>query len=212
MSAGGEDSDALDSLVELAVRIAGKLAVRRGLSHYADEAMGVALTALARAMAAHDPGIGKLRRYAAVWVLKEVNAELDGEAERCAVERGERGERGEHEDAEGVHPSLVADEITLDVMDPLLDLYVGEALRSDGEAVFLKKEACGALHREIADLPEDDRRLVELHWFEGRSWKEVGAALGIADRTARERDQKIRAYLKERLVAWDRVRPLRRKT
>jgi len=83
-------------------------------------------------------------------------------------------------------------------MEALLESYVGDELRSNGEAGLLTRESWDALHREIGGLTPEDRRLVELRYWDRRTWEEVGAALGVADRTARERDLRIRERLARR--------------
>jgi RNA polymerase sigma factor (sigma-70 family) len=207
----GKD-ELFDGLVPYAIKLGGMLARLRRLEHVAEDAACVALRALVQARAAYDPEKGKLRPYAAEWIRREVGAYLDDQAAQVQRERPLDPRGWDEEDAAAeVHPSLVMEELVDDATEVLVDLYVAEDLRSHGEAALLTKEAREALHREVAALAEDDRRLVEMHWFEEKTWAEVGAALGVADRTARERDQRIRALLRERLILWDRVRPIRRK-
>ena len=190
------------ALILLARRIAQRLATARGMLHHADELQGVALVALARAIAAHDPKKGKLKPFAAQWIAGEVHAALDKE-ERHADLFGPA-------DPGDTHPSIRAEELTRGVVDTMFSLHVGDELRAGGEAGFVTRETWAALKREVDRLAPEDRRLVALRYWDGHTWSEVGAALGLAERTAREHDARIRTHLAEALIALDRVRPLRR--
>jgi RNA polymerase sigma factor (sigma-70 family) len=201
-----EATDEIPGLMSLALRITRKLSRARGMLHYEDELGGVALSALARALAAHDPGIGPIQPFAAVWIAREVSGAIREERERAAVERPL-----EDDGDEATHPMLRAEERAHDVVDTLLSAYIGEELRARGEAGLVLRDTWAALHREVDGLAADDRRLVELRYWEERPWKEVCAVLGIADRTARERDLHIRERLKDALILLDRVRPFRRR-
>jgi RNA polymerase sigma factor for flagellar operon FliA len=193
-------------LIRLALRIATKLGRAAGLLHYEDDLIGVALAGLTRALAGHDPSIGPLEPYAARWIAGEVRNAVRAEAERVATERPLE----EADDGHDTHPLLRAEERAHDVVDTLLSGYVGAELRAQGEAGLIRRETWAALHGEIDRLAPEDRRLVELRYWEELTWAEVGAALGIADRTAREHDLRIRERLKDALILLDRVRPFRR--
>ena len=108
------------------------------------------------------------------------------------------------------HPAIATDELAGDAVDALLSVYTGEELRSNGEAKLLTREAWTCLHREIELLDPADRRLVELRYFEEMRWEEVAKELGMTERNAQKHDARIREILRDRLIAWYRVRPLRR--
>jgi RNA polymerase sigma factor (sigma-70 family) len=201
-----EERPDLDALVPWAIGIGRRIVLRRGMLAHAGETARVALLALSEALARHDPAVGKLRPFAAMWIVGEVNKALEKEQEREAFEVPI--EEADHHD---VHPTLRGEELVDDLVDGLASLYVDEELRMNGEARLLKREAHAALHRAIESLEAEDRRLVELHYWEERPWRQVAEELGIAETTARDRDARIRATLLSRIVAWDRVRPLRRK-
>jgi RNA polymerase sigma factor (sigma-70 family) len=201
-----EEREGFDTLMPWAIGIGRRIVLRRGMLHHAKEIARVALSALCEALARHDPAVGKLRPFAAMWIVGEVNKALDREQEREANEVPI-----EEADRHDVHPTLHGEELVDDLVDGLLSLDIDEELRASCEAKLIKKEALAALHRAIESLEADDRRLVALHYWEEQTWKEVAQELGIAETTARERDARIRATLLSRIVAWDRVRPIRRK-
>jgi len=187
----------LAELTPWALRIALAIAASRRQGEYRADLAQVALYALSRAIDAHDPAQGEIKPFAAVWIRHEVHAAADAWA-------------GQGEHGEPLPPSLDIEERAHDVLEALLDLYVGEELRSDGEALYLRAEALDALRREIARLDAKDRRLVELRYWEDLTWKQVAKSIGIGEGTAKERDGIVRERLRKALLAWDRVRPLRR--
>jgi RNA polymerase sigma factor (sigma-70 family) len=201
-----EGREGLDTLMPWAIGIGRRIVLRRGMLAHAGEIALVALLALSEALARHNPAVGKLRPFAAMWIVGEVNKALEKEQEREANEV-----LLEEADRHDVHPTLRGEELVDDLVDGLASLYVDEELRTNGEARLLKREAHAALHRAIESLAAEERRLVELHYFEERPWREVAEELGIAETTARDRDARIRATLLTRIVSWDRVRPIRRK-
>lgn len=57
------------------------------------------------------------------------------------------------------------------------------------------------VHRALATLSEDFRRVYEMHAIEGKSYDEIAAALGIAKNTVGTRLVRARAKLKAALLA-----------
>jgi RNA polymerase sigma factor (sigma-70 family) len=202
-----EEREGLDTLMPWAVGIGRRIVLRRGMQRHAGEIARVALNALCEAIARHDPAVGKLRPFAAMWIVGEVNGALDKEAERAAHEVP-FDDLGHDE----LHPALHGEVLVDELVDALLALDVDEELRTNGEAKLIKKEAHFALHRAIESFEADDQRLIRLRYWEAQTWKEVAQDLGIAETTAKDRDRRLRAELLERIVAWDRVRPFRRKS
>jgi RNA polymerase sigma factor (sigma-70 family) len=196
----------MDALVPWALRMGVRIAARLDVAHCADDMGGEALYALSRAIDAYDRDEGELLHFAAAWISRHVRREARKEKRREGVEvpLGAGDEAGE------LPPSLDVDEQAHDVLEALLDLSVGEELRTGGDAGVLRAEAFDALRRAIAGLPANDRRLVELRYSEDLSWPDVAAALGIGVRTAQEHHERIRERLRRTLLAWDRVRPLRK--
>lgn len=194
-------------LVAFALRINRKLAASRNQLHREHDLAGVALEALARALAAHEPSRGKIKPFAAAWISLELRRALKEGAKRAARERP----LDDADDPAVEHPSMQAEELVHETMDALLSLYAGQDLRSNGEAMLLERESHAALHRAIDGLAEDDRRLVELRGFQDLTTERAAEELGIGERTVRDRFARIREELKEAILASDRVRPLRRK-
>jgi RNA polymerase sigma factor (sigma-70 family) len=200
------ERERLTPLLRLGARLARRLSASKGMLYYEDELCGVAWSALARALSGYDADRGELTPYAAAWMAGEVRSALDAEQKRAKREVPV-------EDAEAVrsgHPLLRSEELGGDLVHELLSIYVGEELGSQGDADLLTREAFAALHREIALLDAEDQRLVALRYWDGRTWDEVAAALAVAEPTARHRDARIREQLRDRLIAWETVRPLRR--
>lgn len=193
-------------LIRLALGIARKLAGARGMAHYEDELGSVALEALGRALAGYDAGVGEVEPYAAVWISREVGGAIQREQERREILLDDAGAPS------SVHASARVEELARDVIDVAVSSAVGEELHGGGEAEVLRREAWAVLRVEVGRLEPEDLRLVELRYFDAGepTWREVGAALGVSERRAKERDAQIRERLRNALVAWDRVRPLRR--
>jgi RNA polymerase sigma factor (sigma-70 family) len=75
----------------------------------------------------------------------------------------------------------------------------GEDHRAHGEARLLRQEASEQLHEAVERLPPEDRRLVELRYFQGLEWKQVALELGLPERTVKDHDLKIRRRLRAHL-------------
>ena len=70
---------------------------------------------------------------------------------------------------------------------------------ADPAAEVERSEVEQALHRAIAQLPEDRRIVVVLRDLEGLSYEEIAAALGLELGTVRSRLSRARTDLKEKL-------------
>ena len=55
-----------------------------------------------------------------------------------------------------------------------------------------------ALH-DLADVDERESRVVELRFFGGMTQREIGAVLGLSERTVRDEWKHARAWLRRRL-------------
>jgi RNA polymerase sigma factor (sigma-70 family) len=201
-----EKRQELEALMRWAIGVGRRVVLRRGMLRHAEEVARVSLLALSEALARYDASAGELKPFAAMWIVGEVNKALDKERDRDEHEVP-ADDAGHHD----VHPSLRGEELVDDIVDGIVSLYVDEELRTNGEARLLKREAHAALHRAIDLLEAEDRRLVELRYWEEQTWREVAEELRISETTAKERDVRIRAALLTQIIAWDRVRPLRRK-
>jgi RNA polymerase sigma-70 factor (ECF subfamily) len=62
-----------------------------------------------------------------------------------------------------------------------------------------RDEREAAVHRALAELPEDRRMVIVLRDFEGLSYDEIAAALGLELGTVRSRLHRARLDLKEKL-------------
>jgi RNA polymerase sigma factor for flagellar operon FliA len=196
-----EPPEPLDKLVQWARRIAIGISRARHMFHRADLAESAALEALSRALNGFDPGRGKFRTYAVKGIVGAVLDEIGPEAQRLAFEVAFDAADADAVEADDAGPSdAPADELAAEVMAALAAAYMGEEQRLNGEAGLLTQEAIKALHQHVDALPDQDRRLVVLRYWEERTWQEVGAALGISDRTAREHDLRIRIHLKDALL------------
>jgi RNA polymerase sigma factor (sigma-70 family) len=202
----GDEEEKLDDLIPWAIRIGVRIAYRRGQGYRKGDLGEVAIYALGRACAAWDRSEGALKPFAARWIAGEVRKDAKDEAER----RQHWAPLVATDDPEELPPALEVEEVACDVLEALLDVAVFETLATGGEAEVLRKEVVEALHREIGHLDDEDRRLVELRYFEDQTWPDVAKAFDIALSTVHERDARIREHLRKALLAWDRVRPLRR--
>jgi RNA polymerase sigma factor (sigma-70 family) len=90
----------------------------------------------------------------------------------------------------------VADEA---VEQAYLISFAGEQ-QADVESMLLQHEACAMLQQAMLHLTPRQKRLVELRYGQDLEWRQVAAALGIPERTARDHDLKLRHLLRSRLV------------
>jgi RNA polymerase sigma factor (sigma-70 family) len=72
---------------------------------------------------------------------------------------------------------------------------VGE--KADGAAEPTSVEAWGHFHRQVEALPDEERELFGLLWYEGLSQEEAAAVLGVSVRTVKRRWQSARVRLSE---------------
>lgn len=191
----------LETLVQWARRIAIGVSRARHMFHRADLAESAALEALSRALHGYDAARGTFRTYAVKGIVGAVLDEIGPDAQRLGVEVAFDAADVDVLDAEGATPSdAPADDLAAEVMEALVAAYIGDEQRLSGEAGLLTREAITALHEHVEALPERDRRLVVLRYWEERTWADVGSALGISDRTAREHDLRIRMHLRAALL------------
>jgi RNA polymerase sigma-70 factor (ECF subfamily) len=86
--------------------------------------------------------------------------------------------------------------VARDGEEVLTRLASGEA---DPAAALERSELEGALHRAIAELPEDRRVVVVLRDLEGLAYEEIAAALELPLGTVRSRLHRARMDLKDKL-------------
>jgi RNA polymerase sigma-70 factor (ECF subfamily) len=78
------------------------------------------------------------------------------------------------------------------------DHRVGQELgtRQDDPAILAE---WAELHEYVAKLPDDEREIMDLHWYHGLSQKETAALLGISVKTVKRRWLAAKAILAIRL-------------
>jgi RNA polymerase sigma factor (sigma-70 family) len=106
--------------------------------------------------------------------LEKAAAALDAAADYVAEVR-DKGEDDAEEEAEGAAGAAAIG---------LLCKGTGTA---DPESLLLQEERCAHVRRAVSLLSERDRLLVTLRDFDGRTFKELAAHLGIHEDTARDR-------------------------
>jgi DNA-directed RNA polymerase specialized sigma24 family protein len=180
----------LAALVAWAIRAAKARAHVKGLP--ADGAEDAALQAVFAALRTHDPAGAPLAAH----VRRRVRGALLDLAR--AVER--RGGREVLLDdlEEPIGPGIEHDEEGLGRVAGVEAPIVGSP-----EASLLRREQQTALDREVDKLPRADRHLYVLRHRKGLAWDAIAAATGLAARTARLHDKRIRDHLTATLRARD---------
>ena len=177
----------IPGLVLWAGRIALALGTCSGKRYDDAELAGAALRGLRDALGKYDPSRGAaFKTYAGARIRGEVRDALKDMRTRAAREvQLEEGPDGD---------------------DPLSAFAVtcfAEEIGAGGEAGLLRRETYAALHRALGPLAPEEQRLIELRYWDGLTWKEVSAALGISEQAAWDLDRKLRAQLKAALLARD---------
>ena len=79
------------------------------------------------------------------------------------------------------------------------------AASPDPEKTLARAEASRALHgslaRALSEMPDEDRLLVKLYYFDGLRLREAGAVLGVHEATASRRLTRIHSEMRTRTVA-----------
>jgi RNA polymerase sigma-70 factor (ECF subfamily) len=73
------------------------------------------------------------------------------------------------------------------------------AVSSPHDAV--QTEACRQLRRALSCLPSEQREVIELHWFDGLSFSEIGSCVGITSNAAKVRAHRGYCGLRKALTA-----------
>lgn len=71
---------------------------------------------------------------------------------------------------------------------------------NDGFAIILKREECQLIADAISRLNDGDRRIINLHFFEGWSFEEIGHTLGITKAAVHQRIPMILFALRRHLA------------
>lgn len=186
----------IEDLVRWASRIATGIARAKRVPHLADLARSAAFEALARKLDTYDASRASFRTYAVQAIVGAVLDEVGPAARRLSVEVAFAAV---DEADEAADEEVSADALASCVMEAIAAAYVGDELPLGAEAGLLRGELVRRLHSHVAELPKPDRKLVVLRYWEGKTWDDVAAALGMSTRTAKEHDLQIRTRLKDQL-------------
>jgi RNA polymerase sigma factor for flagellar operon FliA len=155
----------------------------RGLMEAAqrfDPARGVAFTTFSyyRIRGAIFDGlreIGWLGRSQYARFAAGANAYLGNQAERPSAQRGLSTEQRVTEVAEALEDLTTIFLTAMDGPDEPIDVVT-----PDGATAVEAKQASEAIRAAVAELPEKERTLVELFYFEGLSLQDAGKSLGLS--------------------------------
>lgn len=194
--------------VLLAQNIARSLTVIYAMFHIHDILRSVALEALSKAAHAFNPSREvPFEKYAWYRIIGELKNAIGKEARRLSLEGAVLDAAARIEDERPVHPDAEDDTITqldgitAEVMAAFVMVCAGQEHRTQGEARLLQREAYANLEEAISHLAPEDRRLVQLRYWDDLPWEEVAERLGIPLRTATDHDQKIRRRLAAALAS-----------
>lgn len=70
------------------------------------------------------------------------------------------------------------------------------------DAHVSREERHEAIRSAVAGLPEEQKRVIVMRYFDGKKTADIAGELGISERTVRDHLQKGIQSLKERLDAW----------
>lgn len=73
------------------------------------------------------------------------------------------------------------------------------ALQAGPDSAAERAEIIRALRCALGELSERELQVIDLHHWQGLTWKEVGEQMGISDRHAKRIDERIRARLERDL-------------
>lgn len=154
---------------------------------------GAALQGLHAALGRYDParGVG-FKLFARARIAGQVRRTI--KAERRRADREELLGDVLLDLPDGAEPASEA-------VNAFFLYCVAAEIDAGGEAACLRREAYAALHREIAPLAPQTKRLLRLRYGEGLPWKEVGAAVGLGEQAAKDEDRKLRARFAAVLLA-----------
>jgi RNA polymerase sigma factor (sigma-70 family) len=176
-----------------------------------DEIVASALERLSRAAAgfeASDPACEEeeFKAYAHKWVAGGAINVIDGENRHLGRPRRAMlqaatdaigGGSGAHETADEAIDEL--DRIAADAMEGWRLGCAAEERHHGHATELLHPNERLDLDAALAELDPDDRRLVDLRYYDGLSWEEVSDALDVPEGTLKARDARIRKALRKKL-------------
>jgi RNA polymerase sigma factor (sigma-70 family) len=194
--------------VRLAQNIARSLTVIYGMFHYHDILRSDALEGLSKAAHTFDPSREvPFEKYAWHRIIGQVKNAIGKEARRLSLEGMVLDAAARIEDERPVQLDAEDDTITqldgitAEVMAAFVMVCAGQEHRLQGEAGVLQREAYAELEEALSQLAPQDRRLIQLRYWDELPWEEVAGRLGIPKRTAKDHDLKIRRHLGAALAA-----------
>ncbi len=180
---------ALGERLVWARRCARAIAVARRVPHLLDDLTSIAEDAVARARERYDPSRGSFEAYTSQRVVGAVVRAIQKERRYRKLVVAALDAMAE---AEAVSPSANP----LIELEDLIEDWMGRVVLAAGaEEALLAAEQRAILRASIDALPEHDRRLIELRYFEELGWNEVAERMSISARTAKDHDRKIRERL-----------------
>jgi len=186
--------------------IASSIAFSTNMNHRRDEFRSVAFEALSRASARYDPLNVKGASFSTYAWRRVTGAVFDAvrkEAKRLSLEESLDAAEQIAEDGDSATEAGAIAQIdagTAVIMAAFAASCVASELHANGEAKLLERETFAEVERALADLPAVDRRLFELRNRDGMQWEEVVVRVGMKERAARDRCEKIRERLRRALV------------
>jgi mannose-6-phosphate isomerase-like protein (cupin superfamily) len=117
-----------------------------------------------------------------------------------------------HRSLDGVRPedvwhfdNLATAQICRELVDPAQHYRGPEGLgahhHTDGAGPPETLDDWAAFHEEVGALPEEERRVVELLWYEGRTHAQAADAMGVATKTVQRRWASARRLIRDALGA-----------
>jgi RNA polymerase sigma factor (sigma-70 family) len=195
--------DDLPGLVRWAIRIALVFAGVYRLGHLQDDLVSDALYALHGALRSYDATKGRLKPFLRIRIVGELCDSVKDARQRAAWEVAlEDLPEGLPDGSDGEPAALAA---AAGVEGFVLGC-VAVDLRAGPEAHYLRQEVFAGLRSEIAKLPDEAQRQLDLRYWQHLTWVDLAAVMGIPDRTARDHDHKIRAALRAALLAHEGAR------
>lgn len=144
-----------------------------------------------------DGGAVKIGR-----TTKERSRLLMKEKERLTLALDREPTVGELAEVMGIDPAAVAE--LLNAAQPVLSLTVGEEGENEWDVPTVSPEEGIAdrlaLQQVLADLPERDRRMIELRFIDGKTQAVTAAALGMSQVQVSRRERTVLAALRQKLL------------
>src|SRR5262249_6264374 len=73
------------------------------------------------------------------------------------------------------------------------------ALQADPDDAMKRVRVLSALQKALGELDEQEKRLIELRYWDELTWEQIAEALRVSDRQAKRIDERLRERLKRDL-------------